>query len=351
LHHSHAKIKGPIKKRYTMRHILTTGLLLACALSLNAADKDPALQVLAFGSCNKQDKPQTYWQHILSQQPDLWIWLGDNIYADTADMQVMQAKYQQQMHNPDYQRFTSQVPVTGIWDDHDYGMNDGNRMYPQKTAAKQQFMRFMGLNDDLEVAHRPGIYRSELYGQPPQQVKLILLDTRSFQDPLARTPWGGDRNYLSHPNGTLLGAEQWQWLEQELNNSKAQINLIASSLQVIAEDHRYEMWANFPNERSRLLDLLVDSGAKNPIILSGDRHLSEISQQEWRGQRLTDITSSGLTHSFSGNWEDNRHRTGSLVTDESYGLLSIDWSAGELHIQLIKTNGEEASQLTMQMEQ
>jgi hypothetical protein len=46
-------------------------------------DTSKTLQTIAFGSCNKSDMPQDYWQNIGKTNPDLWIWLGDIIYADT----------------------------------------------------------------------------------------------------------------------------------------------------------------------------------------------------------------------------------------------------------------------------
>ena len=77
------------------------------------------LQTIAFGSCNRVDKDQEMWAAISQNHPDLWIWLGDNIYADTDDMQAMKSMYLQQKYNPEYQTFIRQTPVIGIWDDHD----------------------------------------------------------------------------------------------------------------------------------------------------------------------------------------------------------------------------------------
>jgi len=105
-----------------------------------------------------------------------------------------------------------------------------------------------------------------------------MLDTRYFQDPLSRTPKGSKRNYEADLDGQLLGEAQWRWLNAELSGSEADIHLIVSSLQVIAQDHRYEMWDNFPNERKKLFDLLLEKKIKNPVFLSGDRHLSEVSR-------------------------------------------------------------------------
>lgn len=305
-------------------------VLSGCNHSLKPNTKN--IQTIAFGSCNEQNSDQSFWPVILAQQPDLWIWLGDNIYADTEDMSIMAEKYQLQKTNKYYQNFSQITPITGIWDDHDYGQNDGNRTFIFKAESKQQFLNFLDTPEDNPVNQYPGIYRSETFGLPPNQVKLIHLDTRTFQDPLTKTPKGSEKNYFTQENGQLLGKAQWQWLTQELNQSTADINIIASSLQVIAEDHRYEMWANFPKQRKQLFDLVVSSQAKNPIFMSGDRHLSEISSLNWKGQKLIDITSSGLTHSFSGTEEYNRHRIGHLITTESFSTISIDWPSQQIEI-------------------
>lgn len=326
-------------------------MLLACA-SDQKPQLDPVrpLQVIAMGSCNKEFLDQSYWPVIAHQQPDLWLWLGDNIYADTEDMAVMGNKYQQQKHNPHYQSFIQQVPVLGIWDDHDYGQNDGNKSFPMKQPAKEALLDFLDVPTDAEVRSHEGVYQSHTIGLPPEQVKLILLDTRSFQDPLKRLPKGGPRNYQAQPEGALLGEAQWQWLRDELEQSTANLNIIASSIQVIAEDHRYEMWANFPNERLRLLNLIRDAGASNPILLSGDRHLSEVSKIQWRGQDIIDITASGLTHSFSGNEEFNQHRWGRLITDESFTTLTIDWVKQVLYIAQFDMSGQKLQQLDWPMQ-
>ena len=332
-------------------------LLISSLLLLNSCiqtvkpniDAHDSIQTIAFGSCNKQDLDQSYWPIIKAQNPDLWVWLGDNIYADTEDMALMAAKYQRQKSNPFYQDFIQTTPVTGIWDDHDYGQNDGNRTFAYKVEAKQHFLDFIGIDQDDPVNQYPGIYRSETFGHPPQQVKIIHLDTRTFQDPLERTPKGSERNYVTQKNGQILGPKQWQWLRKELNRSSANINIIASSLQVIAEDHRYEMWSNFPNQRKRLLDLLVLSGVSNPVILSGDRHLSEISVLRWKGKEVIDITASGLTHSFTGIEEFNRHRVGNLITTESFSTLSINWNSLQMTIKQLALNGEVLNQRTFNL--
>ena len=83
------------------------------------------ITTIAFGSCNRQDLPQDIWNQIALNKPDLWIWTGDNIYGDSEDMSILKGKYLKQKKGSAYQNFRKKTLITGIWDDHDYGVNDG----------------------------------------------------------------------------------------------------------------------------------------------------------------------------------------------------------------------------------
>ncbi len=290
-----------------------------------------ALQTIAFGSCNRQNLPQDYWQDIVKIQPNLWIWLGDNIYADTEDMQKMQQMYQQQKQNEWYQQLLAACPVIGIWDDHDYGVNDGDKNYPKKVESKALLLDFLDVPADAAVRKREGAYQSYTFGEKGKKIKVILLDARYFRDELQKGEGDNTRRYLPNPNGDILGEAQWKWLEAELTKSDAQIHLIASGIQVISEEHPYEKWSNFPAARQRLLDLIAKTQPSKAILLSGDRHTAEISKIELPGLSypLYDVTASGLTHAYTGanaNNEPNKFRIGQKVNDKNFGVLKIDWS-------------------------
>ncbi len=79
---------------------------------------------IAFGSCNKHDQPQPLWKEVLKHNPALWIWLGDNIYAETGDTSVVNRMYEAQKNQVMYKQLREQTTVIGIWDDHDYGKNN-----------------------------------------------------------------------------------------------------------------------------------------------------------------------------------------------------------------------------------
>jgi len=102
-----------------------------------------AFNTLAFGSCNHGHLPQPMWSVIESHQPDLFLWTGDVVYADTTDPVKMKRKYQQQLDRPEYQQFTSKIPVIGTWDDHDFGINNGGKKHPTKAQAQQMFLDFL----------------------------------------------------------------------------------------------------------------------------------------------------------------------------------------------------------------
>ena len=301
--------------------------LWASTLSANEISAQ-TIDTIAFGSCNSQNKPQPLWPVIKQEHPDIWIWTGDNVYADTEDPELFRLAYERQLSNLDYLDFIDSVPhVTGTWDDHDYGVNDGGSEFPSKELAKAELYRFLGVPKSEPSTTRDGIYRSTQYGTGERTVKVILLDTRWFRDPLERTS-GSNPKYLPNKTGTLLGMAQWRWLEKELKDNTAAVTVIVSSIQLLAQEHRFEKWANFPNERARLLDLLNDYAKGKTLVISGDRHAAEISALElsgWKGP-LLDVTSSGLTNVWRHKYEEtNSLAITEKVIEPNYGLIKINW--------------------------
>jgi alkaline phosphatase D len=280
--------------------------------------------VLAFGSCAHQDNDNQRWQAVLAENPDLWIWLGDNIYGDTEDMSLLAEKYEKQKSRPLYQEMRQQMPVYGTWDDHDYGENDAGRHYPKKQESKKLALEFLDVAEDNPVWGREGLYQSYTL-DAAGHVKLILLDTRYFRDSLIDNPEPGLPMYLPNPTGDILGEAQWQWLEEQLSDSSAKVNILASSIQVIPKEHGFEHWANFPSARQRLFDLLERTQPKNAIIISGDRHIAEISRMPI--PELYDVyefTSSGLTHTWSeAKNEPNQYRVGDMHVVRNFGIIRI----------------------------
>lgn len=299
-----------------------------------AVRTDTAVTRIAFGSCNRQGEDQPLWRPIRATNPDLWIWLGDNIYADTHDMAAMDSMYAVQNQVPGYRALREETQVIGTWDDHDYGANDAGRSYPKRDSSQALFLDFMDVPDDHPRRERDGVYSAHTFGPPGRQVKIILLDTRYHRDPLTRDP-NSDQVYYPNAEGDILGKEQWAWLERELRVSEAQVHLIGTSIQAVSEQHGWEKWANFPEAHERLFDVIDRTDAPGVVLLSGDRHMAELSRHdEAIDYPLYDLTSSGLTHYVSPDREANRHRVGSFVTALNFGVITIDWEAEPMTVRL-----------------
>ena len=295
--------------------------------SIQNQEPVPNATKIAFGSCSRETSSKQLWQDIVHQNPDLWIWLGDNIYGDTQNMQVLASKYKKQKSHPDYQELRKTTSIIGTWDDHDYGVNDGGKYYSKKKESKNLLLDFLDVEANAHVREREGVYCAYDYGSGTRQVKVILLDTRYFRDTLDTDP-SGKLRYLPNHNRDILGEDQWQWLKEQLTQSKAAVNIIGSSIQVIAKDHGWEKWANFPKSRERLFNLVAQSKARGVIFISGDRHIAEISLIERKdiNYPLYDFTSSGLTHTWgSVRKEQNQFRVGDLVIKRNFGLIIIEW--------------------------
>ena len=177
------------------------------------------------------------------------------------------------------------------------------------------------------------------------RLQVILLDTRSFRSPLTPTDQRGapgKERYLPDPDPakTMLGDAQWAWLEEQLRRP-AELRLIVSSVQVLADGHGWERWGNLPRERARLLELIARTRANGVIFLSGDRHVGGLYRQ---GDRvpypLYEITSSGLNMTYPAVREAGPLRLGAVYGRENFGTIDVDWWAGEVALSVRALNGE-----------
>lgn len=325
------------------------------ALNLRADAK--RLRV-AFGSCARQDKPQPIWQAITAAKPDLFVFLGDNLYADARDEATLRQRYQAFRAVQPLQAFRRATPHVATWDDHDFGDDDEGGDYPLKKLSQQLFCDEWGEAADSPRRRRDGIYQSYRFSSGGKQVQLILLDLRYNRTPLVvdpalkqdyrlmvlkakltGQPMAGWYKPNTDPQATMLGEAQWAWLSQQLAEP-ADLRIIGSSVQFAADGTGWEGWANFPLERQRFVDLLRSRRANGVVLLSGDMHYGEISR--WPvangGYPLWDITSSGLTEV----WDvptPNRQRASAVLTETNFGLLDVDWAQGQLTLSVCDGQG------------
>jgi alkaline phosphatase D len=328
-----------------MRGLLFSSLVLMAGLVHGAVDvvSQQPISKIAFGSCsNPRNKDQSIYEGILRCKPDLFVFLGDNIYGDTSDMEVMRRKYRQLGALQGYRKLKKQTQVLATWDDHDYGTNDGGKSYPMRDESKKVFLDFFGEPPDSPRRQRPGIYASYTFGPAGRRVQLILLDTRYFKDDIPRhesktLPWYSP---VDDVGKTLLGEEQWKWLEEQLQ-VEADVRILASSVQILAAEKGMESWGNFPHEQKRLFELLQKTKANHTVAISGDVHFAELSKAMIGTYPFYDLTSSGMTHA-TRSWHEakNSFRVGEAMAELNAGLIEIDWEKALLSLNVINPRGE-----------
>jgi alkaline phosphatase D len=338
----------------------------ALALASGASAAPPAaamskgtLSRIAFGSCAKQDKEQPIWEAVLAAKPDLFIFLGDNIYADTRDPEVMRAKYALLAAKPGFQRLRETTPILAIWDDHDYGENDAGADYPMKEESRRQFCDFWEESAASSRRTRDGIYASYVFGPQGKRVQVILPDLRWNRTPISTLDLAGAKyddwakrleesgaevpgpyNRIPDGEATMLGETQWRWLDERLGDD-ADVRIFASSLQVIADFPGWEAWINYAVDHQRLFETIRRRRADGLVCISGDTHYGEISRLDVNTPYpIWDITSSGLTEVWPVT-PPNARRIGDVYRDRNFGLIDIDWKRRSLRLAVRDEGGGE----------
>lgn len=326
----------------TTRRRLLAGLPAFSWIHAQAKESKP-LEHIVFGSClDTHEHPMLDRTLLLPR--DLFIFMGDNVYADQGGIPLMREKYAR-LKNSRFFRGLVNKPILATWDDHDFGLNDGGSDYSQKKEAQVEFWNW--LDEPMESPRRKqeGVYHAQNFGPSGKRVQVILLDTRYFRSPLKKVSkdkamLGGTSVPTDDEMTTLLGPTQWAWLEKVLVEP-AEMRIVVSSIQFAPEAHGGECWANFPHEQKRLLSLLKGHKA---LILSGDRHWCEFSNNG-----VLDFTSSSMTQRHPrGTPTPNARR----IVPKTYhlpnvGLLNIDWNAQAITAQIFGEAPEAQIELSL----
>jgi alkaline phosphatase D len=304
---------------------------------------------IGFGSCANQDKDQPILSLAANEKLDAFVFLGDNIYGDTDDMDTLRNKYKRWASQSHYKKLVQSTKVLATWDDHDFGQNDVGSHYPFKEESKKIFMNHFNISKDHEMVNHDGIYHTNYIRKNGRIVQLIMLDLRTFRSDLLiytanaklpRDKYFYTLDYLPHTSedSILVGETQWKWLEQELQKP-ADIRLICSGSQFSIEYNGYEAWANFPHEQKRMIDLINKVKANGVLFLSGDVHYAEISKlKNEKGYDLLDVTSSGITSTWDFPTQ-NSNRIEGPVMENNFGLITINWNSNpDIKIEIIDRN-------------
>ena len=294
-------------------------------LTFLKAEASDQTYIIGFGSCITEKREQPIWKAIKEENIDEFFFMGDNVYGDSDDGLLIEMKESYEKQKNMFHDWVFSKKLNAIWDDHDYGKNDGGFEYPLKQEAQAMFLEFWNVAKNDPRHKREGIYFSEEKEIFGRKINLIALDTRyhrSFLDQ-ADKPYSPTRDKTK----TILGETQWQWLEETLNED-SDIIIVVSSIQILPTNHGFEKWHNFPHERIKLLNLLKSKG-KPVILLSGDRHKAGF----YKDGDIIEITSSSMNKpiskplaflwDFLGKESDDLLQ-GDMYSQENYGVIRFE---------------------------
>jgi Phosphodiesterase/alkaline phosphatase D len=149
---------------------------------------------IAFGSCASEKHPLPIFYNVVKHKPDLFIFLGDNIYGDTKNMDSLKKKYKLLGNKKSFINLKDKVPILATWDDHDYGWNDVGKLYEYKEESKEIFLEFFDEPASSQRRKHKGIYHSHIKKYGNNKLQIILLDGRTFRDDLK--PYNGEYDMI-----------------------------------------------------------------------------------------------------------------------------------------------------------
>lgn len=333
------------------------GAIQAIPMSSATLDQSKTYSRIIFASCADQKEDQTVWNQLAAENPDLVLYIGDNVYGDVRSgdsaLPELKTAYMRLAQSKPFASVRATAPVLTVWDDHDYGLNDKGADFEYRERSEALFEYVWAVPENDARRTRPGVYGSWILGEEDgKRLQVIMLDTRFFRSKLKPTDENGapgKERYVpdNDPSKTMLGEAQWSWLEAELRKP-ADLRLLVSSVQVIADGHGWEAWKMLPAEREKLYSVIKIAGTENLIVLSGDRHAAALYEREdVIGYPLVEATSSSLNlpaakwREESGETyvEPGPYRLGDMIYDVNYGVIDVDWAAGDVSISLRGANG------------
>lgn len=267
---------------------------------------------IAFGSCCRIqiDAVQQIWDSVAAVEPDLFLWLGDNIYADSDAEAAFTDLYGRQRAVPALARLGTRVPQLATWDDHDFGYNDSFADNPVKAMTTRVFNRWWA-NPSAGSADAPGIFFRHSFGP----VDIFMLDGRTHRV----------------AGQTMLGAGQLAWLKRELMASKATFKILASGGGWSRAEAGGDSWAEYLDERNHILNFIRDQKISGCLGISGDVHMAEANCVPWSeqgGYDFYDLVSSGLAQIITDKFVDQtpevRMRT-PFTGSTNFGLLDFSF--------------------------
>jgi len=262
------------------------------SLDLHTTPTDSAPRArLAFASCAHEGRfpGQPAWGAMNAAGAEVVVLLGDTPYIDSTDLAVQRRRYREFYAQPDLAALLETTPFHATWDDHDFGLDDTDGRLEGKQDSRRAFIEYHPGSNYGRAATSAGIYSSFRRGP----VEVFLLDTRWFA--------GTGPSFADASLPTLLGAEQWTWLQKNLVASTAPFKIIASGMvwNGAVRPGKTDHWMTYAHEREALFRFLGEHDIGGVVLMGGDIHRSRALRyptKELCGYELTELITSPVAN-------------------------------------------------------
>ncbi len=292
------------------------------------------------------------WSTLAEQELSAFLFLGDNVYIDYPERTyIQQYCYYRRQSEPRFREMTATTPTYAIWDDHDFGKNDSyGGPHPDTPAWKREVWRTFK-NQWANPYYgggktQPGVWTDFRIAD----VDFFLLDGRYYREPSFVKDSTG-------PPPSMLGPAQLAWLKEKLLQSDATFKVIASPVPWSfgakgVMEGRYDTWRGYAPERQEFFDFLTENEIKGVVLLSADRHRSDL----WRIERPGDYP----LYEFESSKLTNTHTHGIMPGSEfgynekcSFGKLIFDTAQSDptLTYEIWNIDGEQVFQYQLRRSQ
>ncbi|TNV74182.1 hypothetical protein FGO68_gene4652 [Halteria grandinella] len=246
------------------------------------------------------------------------------------------------VNNQYYSKFVREkMPVIGVWDDHDYGVNDGDSTSLIKNEQRSMYLDALEVPPTGDVRRDTrkdeGLYFYQIVQKGGFKVLIVMFDVRFHKT-----------------DEDTLGEKQWLWFSQVLEaNRDANVILLGSGTQYMMGNRLFnaEKWHN--REVKRLLDTIDRYiHPRTPLVLlSGDVHHAQFLNLGcvYKERKVLEMTSSGITHTcernlkgfctiaLKGNTPD-KFQASEIIVEFNYGLIEIDLEHQSISLKIMGLN-------------
>ena len=242
------------------------GVLDARVFNFTTFPPSTAERSFTFVAFADQDTPRRApaWAAAAAENPAFVVQLGDFTHTSFGTKKISSwwnlnlASTASSLAGRDFSSaIAGTFPFVHLWDDHDYGEADGDRLFKYRGFAMRAFA------DDFPTyplsSPGQGFWQSFRYAQ----AEVFVLDLRSQRDP---DSWSD--------NGTksMLGATQKAWLLNGLLTSTAKWKFVVSSSVWNPHSKQVDSWARYKREQKEIVDFINTNSITGVIFMSGDIH-------------------------------------------------------------------------------